>query len=87
MGINITDVRVKKYDNSENKIKAVASITIDNVFVIHDLKVIDSEKGLFVAMPSKKGTDGKFKDIAHPINTETRNMIQQIVLDKFNEAE
>lgn len=87
MGINITDVRVKKYDNSENKIKAVASVTIDNVFVIHDLKVIDSEKGLFVAMPSKKGTDGKFKDIAHPINTETRNMIQQIVLDKFNEAE
>jgi stage V sporulation protein G len=87
MGINITDVRVKKYDNSENKIKAVASITIDNVFVIHDLKVIDSEKGLFVAMPSKKGTDGKFKDIAHPINTETRNMIQQIVLDKFNEVE
>ncbi len=85
MNITVTDVRVKKYDNPENKIKAIASITIDDTFVIHDIKVIDSEKGLFVAMPSKKGTDGKFKDIAHPINTETRNMIQKLVLDKYNQ--
>ena len=85
MNITVTDVRVKKYDNPENKIKAIASITIDDTVVIHDIKVVDSEKGLFVAMPSKKGTDGKFKDIAHPINTETRNMIQKLVLDKYNQ--
>lgn len=90
MNITITDVRVKKYDNPENKIKAVASITIDDTFVVHDIKIIDSEKGLFVAMPSKpskNGTDGKFKDIAHPINTETRKMIQKIVLDKYNQEQ
>lgn len=85
MNITVTDVRIKKYDNPENKIKAVANITIDDTFVIHDIKVIDSEKGLFVAMPSKKGTDGKYKDIAHPINTETRNMIQDFILKKYNE--
>ena len=77
-------MRIKKYDNPDNKTKAVASITIDNTFVIHDIKVIDSENGLFVVMPSKKGADGRFKDIAHPINTETRNLIQKIVLDKYN---
>jgi stage V sporulation protein G len=85
MNITVTDVRVKKYDNPKNKIKAIASITIDDTFVIHDVKIIDSENGLFVAMPSRKGTDGKFKDIAHPINTETRNMIQKMVLDKYNQ--
>lgn len=83
MGITITDVRLKKTENS--KVKAIASITINGVFVVHDVRVIDSEKGLFVTMPSKKGNDGKFKDIAHPINTETRNMIQDAVLKKYNE--
>ena len=85
MDITITDVRVKKYDNPENKIKGVASITIDETFVVHDIKIIDSEKGLFIAMPSKKGNDDKFKDLAHPINTDTRNMIQKMVVDKYNE--
>ena len=85
MNITITDVRVKKYDNPDNKIKAIASITIDDTFVVHDIKVIDSEKGLFVAMPSQKGADDKFKDIAHPIDTDTRNMIKKAVLDKFNQ--
>lgn len=83
MSITITDVRLKKTENS--KVKAIASITINGVFVVHDVRVIDSEKGLFVTMPSKKGNDGKFKDIAHPINTETRNMIQDAVLKKYNE--
>ncbi len=85
MDITITDVRVKKYDNPDNKIKGVASITIDETFVVHDIKIIDSEKGLFIAMPSKKGNDDKFKDLAHPINTDTRNMIQKMVVDKYNE--
>ena len=84
--MQITDVRVKKID-SQNKMKAIASITIDEVFVIHDIKVIESEKGLFIAMPSKKTPDGKFKDIAHPINTETRELIQNAIIQKYNEAE
>ena len=67
--------------------KAIASITIDEVFVIHDIKVLESEKGLFIAMPSKKTPDGKFKDIAHPINTETRELIQNAIIQKYNEAE
>lgn len=86
MSITVTDVRVKKYENNNEKIKAVASVTIDDTFVIHDIKVIDSEKGLFIAMPSKKSPDGKFKDIAHPINTDTREMLQKMILDKYNEA-
>ena len=84
--MQITDVRLKKID-SQNKMKAIASITIDEVFVIHDIKVLESEKGLFIAMPSKKTPDGKFKDIAHPINTETRELIQNAIIQKYNEAE
>ena len=84
--MQITDVRVKKID-SQNKMKAIASITIDEVFVIHDIKVLESEKGLFIAMPSKKTPDGKFKDIAHPINTETIELIQNAIIQKYNEAE
>ena len=84
--MQITDVRVKKID-SQNKMKAIASITIDEVFVIHDIKVLESEKGIFIAMPSKKTPDGKFKDIAHPINTETRELIQNAIIQKYNEAE
>lgn len=82
--MQITDVRVRKV-NSQNRMKAIASITIDNVFVIHDIKVIESDKGLFIAMPSRKTPNGEFKDIAHPINTETREMIQQIILAKYAE--
>jgi stage V sporulation protein G len=84
--MQITDVRVKKI-NSQNRMKAIASITIDDVFVIHDIKVIESENGLFIAMPSKKNPNGEYKDIAHPINTETRGMIQDLIIAKYNEAE
>lgn len=84
--MQITDVRVKKI-NSQNRMKAIASITIDEVFVIHDIKVIESDKGLFIAMPSKKTPNGEFKDIAHPINTETRERIQNAIIEKYNEAE
>ncbi len=82
--MQITDVRVRKV-NSQNRMKAIASITIDDVFVIHDIKVIESDKGLFIAMPSRKTPNGEFKDIAHPINTETREMIQRVILAKYAE--
>ena len=70
--MNITDIRMRKIEK-EGKMKAVATITIDDVFVVHDIKVIEGEKGLFIAMPSRKASDGEYKDIAHPINTQTRD--------------
>ena len=66
--------------------KAIVSITIDNEFVVHDIKVIEGEKGLFIAMPSRKAADGEYRDIAHPINSGTRDMIQTIILDKYESA-
>lgn len=83
--MKITDVRVRKI-TKEGKMKAVVSITIDDVFVVHDIKVIEGEKGLFIAMPSKKALDGEYRDIAHPINSETRDSIQKIILDAYEEA-
>lgn len=80
--MNITDVRVRKV-SKEGKMKAVVSITIDDEFVIHDIKVIEGEKGLFIAMPSRKATDGEYRDIAHPINSATRERIQQIILQEY----
>lgn len=82
--MQITDVRVRMKGN-DSKMKAIASITIDDAFVIHDIKVIDGEKGMFIAMPSRKAGDGEYKDIAHPINSETRNSIQKIILEKYEE--
>ena len=67
----------------EGKMKAIVSITLDNEFVIHDIKVIEGEKGLFIAMPSRKAADGEYRDIAHPINSNTRDMIQRVILDKY----
>ena len=83
--MNITDVRVRKV-TKEGKMKAIVSITIDNEFVVHDIKVIEGEKGLFIAMPSRKAADGEYRDIAHPINSGTRDMIQTIILDKYESA-
>ena len=83
--MQVTDVRVRRVSR-EGKMKAVVSITIDNVFVIHDIKVIEGEKGLFIAMPSKKSADGEYRDIAHPINAETRGMLEQIILEKYEES-
>ncbi|MGN0342364.1 MAG: septation regulator SpoVG [Roseburia sp.] len=80
--MQITDVRIRRVDK-EGKMKAVVSITIDEEFVIHDIKVIDGEKGLFIAMPSRKAADGEYRDIAHPINSDTRNRIQDIILEKY----
>lgn len=85
--VTVTDVRMKVLDESEErKIKAISSITFNDSFVIHDVKVLDSEKGLYVVMPSKKAPDGTFKDIAHPLNTETRQMIQEKVLAEYEKA-
>lgn len=83
--MNITDVRVRKV-TKEGKMKAVVSITLDNEFVVHDIKVIEGEKGLFIAMPSRKAADGEYRDIAHPINSETRERIQSIILEKYEIA-
>ena len=83
--MEITDVRVRKVDK-EGKMKAVVSITIDNEFVIHDIKVIEGEKGLFIAMPSRKSSDGEYRDIAHPIHSETRSRIQELILTKYEET-
>ena len=84
--MNITDVRVRPVEKADGKIKAVASITINGEFVVHDIKVIEGDKGYFVAMPSKKDGNGDYKDIAHPINTATRKTIQDAVLAKYNEV-
>lgn len=84
--MNITDVRVRPVEKEDSKMKAVASITIDGEFVVHDIKVIESEKGLFIAMPSKKDVNGEYKDVAHPINTATRTHIQDVVIAKYKEV-
>ena len=83
--MKITDVRVRKV-LKQGKMKAVVSITFDNEFVVHDIKVIEGEKGLFIAMPSRKSADGEYRDIAHPINSETRQRIQDYILQKYAET-
>ena len=82
--MQITDVRIRKIEK-EGKMKAVVSITIDDEFVIHDIKIIEGEKGMFIAMPSRKTAEGEYKDIAHPIKSSTRELIQNLILQKYNE--
>ena len=83
--MKITDVRVRKL-NTENRLKGIASITIDDCFVIHDIKIIDSVNGLFIGMPNRKTQNGEFRDVAHPINTDTREKIQNSILKAYEEA-
>lgn len=83
--MTITDVRVRKISN-EGKMKAVASITLDEEFVVHDIKIIEGEKGLFIAMPSRKTAENEFRDIAHPIKPETREYIQTTILKAYEEC-
>ena len=83
--MTITDVWVRKI-TKEGKLKAIVSITLDNEFVVHDIKVIEGEKGLFIAMPSTKSADGEFRDIAHPINSSTREKIQSIILERYQQS-
>lgn len=84
--MKITDVRIRIVKKDEKKLKAVASITIDDCFVVHDIKVIEGAEGCFIAMPSRRTPDGEYKDIAHPINTETREEVRSIILTKYEEA-
>ena len=83
--MNITDVRIRKI-TTEGKMKAIVSITFNEEFVIHDIKVIEGQNGLFIAMPSRKTPDGEFKDIAHPINSATREKIQKAILDEYEKV-
>ena len=83
--MNITEVRIRKI-SAEGKMKAIVSVTFENQFVVHDIKVIEGQNGLFIAMPSRKTPDGEFKDIAHPINTETREQIQKAILDEYEKV-
>ena len=84
--MTITDVRVRKI-TGEGKMRAVASITIDDELVVHDIKIIEGDRGLFIAMSSKKGANGEYRDIAHPINSETRTRLQDLILDAYSKAE
>lgn len=86
MRVQITDVRLRRVA-SEGRMKAIASITIDSEFVVHDIRVIDGNNGMFVAMPSKKTPDGEFRDIAHPISSSTRQKIQEAVLAAYYRAQ
>ena len=81
--MEVTDVRLRKVQ-TDGRMRAIASITLDDEFVVHDIRVIDGNTGLFVAMPSKRTPDGEFRDIAHPINSSTRNKIQEIVLAAYH---
>ena len=83
--MEITDIRIRRLEGS-NKMKAIVSITIDDEFVLHDIKVVDGEKGLFIAMPSRRAGDGEYRDIAHPINSDTRTALQELILMKYQEA-
>lgn len=84
--MKISEVRIRKVENDDSKLKAVASVTIDECFVVHDIKIIKGESGMFIAMPSKKNKDGEFKDIAHPINPEARQKLSDAILDAFAQA-
>lgn len=83
--MQITDIRIRVVSN-ESKMKAVASVTFDDAFVVHDIKIIEGEKGLFIAMPSKKTYNDEYRDIAHPINGEMRNLLQEAIVERFKEA-
>lgn len=85
--MKISDVRVRIVKKDDSKLKAVASITIDDGFVIHDIKVIEGNEGYFIAMPSRKTNDGEYKDIAHPINTETRENMISAILEAFKQEQ
>ncbi len=83
--MKITDIRVRKVAK-QGKMRAVVSVTFDNEFVVHDIKVIEGDRGLFIAMPSKKSADGEYRDIAHPINSDMRGELQKQILEAFDKA-
>lgn len=83
--MKITDVRIRLVNKDDAKLKAVASITIDDCIVVHDIKVISGREGMFISMPSRKTPDGEYKDIVHPINTETREELKKVILDAYEQ--
>lgn len=85
--VKISDVRIKKIEKDDSKLRAVASVTIEECFVIHDIKIIEGKDGLFIAMPSRKNKEGEYKDIVHPINSQTREIISIIILEAYKMAE
>lgn len=84
--LKISDIRIRLVTKDDSKLKAVASITIDECFVVHDIKVIEGKEGYFISMPSRKTPDGEYKDIVHPINTETRELIREAILNAYETA-
>ena len=84
--MKIGDVRIREVRNTDGKLKAVASVTIDNCFVVHDVKILEGNEDYFIAMPSKKTPEGEYKDIVHPLNTETRELIKKAVLEEFEKV-
>lgn len=85
--LKITSVNVRKVEKEDNRMKGIATVIIDECFAIHDIRIIEGEKGLFIAMPSRKTPTGEYRDIAHPINTETREIFTSAILDAYNKAE
>lgn len=83
--MEITDIRIRKMSN-EGKMKAIVSVTFNEEFVVHDMKIIDGQNGLFIAMPSKKMANGEFRDVAHPINSDTRQKIQDAVFNEYEKV-
>ena len=83
--MKIDDIRIREVRNTDGKLKAVVSITIDDCFVVHDIKIVERDDGYAIAMPSRKTTDGKYKDIAHPLNSETRELLQSVILTRYRE--
>ncbi|WP_301082559.1 septation regulator SpoVG [Thomasclavelia cocleata] len=81
--MEITSVTVRKFEKDGNRMKGIATVVIDNSFAIHDIRIIEGDNGLFIAMPSRKTATGEYKDIAHPINTDVRNMFQDVILEEF----
>ncbi|MBR1925572.1 MAG: septation regulator SpoVG [Clostridia bacterium] len=84
--MNVSDIRIRIVKKDENKLKAVASLTIDECFAVHDIKIIEGNQGLFIAMPSRKTPDGTYKDVVHPLNTETREKIRDLILAEYEKA-
>ena len=84
--MKITSVTVRKFERDGNRMKGIATVVIDDAFAIHDIRIIEGDNGLFIAMPSRKTATGEYKDIAHPINTDVRTMFQDAILEEYNKA-
>lgn len=85
--MKITSINVRKVESETNRLKGVASVLINDCFAVHDIRIIEGDNGLFIAMPSRKTTDGKYRDIAHPINPETRAMFEKAILEEYNKED